>query len=288
MSDGETKVYPKGGPAAPRDDDATKVYPKAGEPGAASRASDDATKVYGDAPRTPEPVAQSTHAEQGEPGRPKRKGVLVASIVGLVLVAGAGWWAMNEHRARLQAEAKAVVELAAAAEAKAVAETRAVGQTFRDCAECPEMVVIPAGSFEMGSNENFTGIAEVGERYKPVHTVRIGKSFALGKTEVTRGQFAAFVSASGYDAGNSCWISTGGKWGKDTAGRNWRNPGFSQSEADPVTCVNWEDAQAYVRWLSQESGKSYRLPSEAEWEYACKAGSTQAYCGSDNLDSVAW
>ena len=161
------------------------------------------------------------------------------------------------------------------------------GTVFKDCTECPEMVEIPAGSFEMGSNENFTGNADWDNRYKPVHSVRISKTFALAKTELTRGQFAAFVSASGYDAGNSCSIWTGSKW-EDTAGRNWRNPGFSQSDADPVTCVNWEDAQAYVQWLSQKSGKSYRLPSEAEWEYACKAGSTQAYCGSDSVDSVAW
>jgi formylglycine-generating enzyme required for sulfatase activity len=161
------------------------------------------------------------------------------------------------------------------------------GKVFKDCAECPEMVVVPAGSFQMGSNESFFGSPVWDKAYKPVRSVRIGKAFALAKTEITLGQFAAFVSDSGYDAGNSCRIWTGSKW-EDTAERNWRNPGFSQSESDPVACVNWEDASAYVRWLSQKSGKSYRLPSEAEWEYACRAGSSQAHCGSDNLDSVGW
>ncbi|MBK6999067.1 MAG: formylglycine-generating enzyme family protein [Rhodoferax sp.] len=149
--------------------------------------------------------------------------------------------------------------------------------TFKDCPDCPEMVVIPpAGSFQMGSND--------GDK-KPVHSVSI-RSFALGKTEVTRGQFAAFVSATGHNAGNSCWTLTGGKWA-DTADRNWRNPGFTQSDNDPVACINWDDAQTYVRWMSQKTAKTYRLPSEAEWEYACRAGANQTYCGSDNVDSVA-
>jgi formylglycine-generating enzyme required for sulfatase activity len=140
------------------------------------------------------------------------------------------------------------------------------------------MVVIPAGSFQMGST---TGDADE----KPVHNVNV-KGFALGKYEVTRGQFAAFVAASGHNAGNSCWVFTRNDW-RDTPERNWRNPGFTQTDKDPVACVNWEDAQAYVKWVSQKSGKQYRLPSESEWEYACRAGAKQTYCGSDNVDSVA-
>ncbi len=152
------------------------------------------------------------------------------------------------------------------------------GQAFKDCADCPEMLVISAGSFQMGST---TGDADE----KPVHGVNIN-SFAMGKTEVTRGQFAAFVAASGHSAGNSCWTFTGDKFA-DTPDRNWRNAGFAQTDSDPVACVNWDDAQAYALWLAQKTGKSYRLPSEAEWEYACRAGSNQTYCGSDNADSVS-
>jgi formylglycine-generating enzyme required for sulfatase activity len=192
-----------------------------------------------------------------------------------------------EQRRQVEAERQRLAAERERQEAEKAAKEMRPGKVFKDCADCPEMVVIPAGSFEMGSNENFIGNAEWDKRYKPVHSVRIGKAFALATTELTRGQFASFVSSSGYDAGNSCWIWTGSKL-EDTAGRSWRNPGFSQSDADPVACVNWNDAQAYVQWLAQKSGKSYRLPSEAEWEYSCRAGGTNAYCGSDSVDSVAW
>jgi hypothetical protein len=152
------------------------------------------------------------------------------------------------------------------------------GQVIKDCADCPEMVVLPGGTFQMGSNDGKSD-------EKPVHSVNV-KGFAIGKYEVTRGQFAAFVAASGHNAGNSCWVFTRNDW-RDTPERNWRNPGFTQTDKDPVACVNWEDAQAYVKWVSQKSGKQYRLPSESEWEYACRAGAKQTYCGSNNVDSVA-
>jgi formylglycine-generating enzyme required for sulfatase activity len=159
-----------------------------------------------------------------------------------------------------------------------VATGMAAGQVFKDCADCPEMVVIPAGNFQMGSNDGDSD-------EKPVHSVNV-KGFAIGKYEVTRGQFAAFVSATGYNAGNSCYVVAEGKV-TDTPNRNWRNPGFGQVDNDPVACVNWEDALAYVKWVSQKTGQQYRLPSESEWEYACRAGANQKYCGSDNIDSVA-
>lgn len=151
------------------------------------------------------------------------------------------------------------------------------GQVFKDCADCPEMVVIPSGNFRMGEGGDPLAI--------PVHSVSVS-SFAIGKYEVTRGQFAAFVAASGFNAGTSCWVvNVSGH--KNTVDRSWRTPGYSQTESDPVACVNWEDAQAYVRWLNQKTGQSYRLPSEAEWEYACRAGANQTYCGSENVDRVA-
>ena len=140
------------------------------------------------------------------------------------------------------------------------------------------MVVIPAGSFDMGSND---GAADE----KLVHSVSLG-SFALGAYEVTRGQFAAFVASSGHHGGNSCFVLTGDKWAA-TPDRHWVNPGFDQTDNDPVACVSWDDAQAYVRWLSHKTAKTYRLPTEAEWEYACRAGANQIQCGSDNIDAVA-
>ncbi|MEI7842864.1 MAG: SUMF1/EgtB/PvdO family nonheme iron enzyme, partial [Gallionellaceae bacterium] len=117
--------------------------------------------------------------------------------------------------------------------------------------------------------------------------VRIpGKNYEMGKYHVTRGEFAKFVSETGYDAGNECYVFTD-KWEKKT-GYNWRNPNFSQDDNHPVTCVNWNDAQAYVSWLARKTGKQYRLPTEAEWEYACYGGSQTEYCGSNDINAVAW
>ncbi|MGQ0675796.1 MAG: SUMF1/EgtB/PvdO family nonheme iron enzyme [Rhodospirillales bacterium] len=154
----------------------------------------------------------------------------------------------------------------------------APGRSFKDCVECPDMVVIPGGSFTMGSPESETARENVPDQFasreRPQHSVSI-RSFALGKYEVTRGQFGQFVRESGYSAEGKCWYWTGTEAKQDPS-RDWRSPGFSQSERDPVACVNWDDAKAYVAWLSRKTGKGYRLPSEAEWEHAARAGSTSA------------
>ena len=155
------------------------------------------------------------------------------------------------------------------------------GETFKDCADCPEMVVIPAGRFRMGSPSGESG------RYEnegPVHGVRIGR-FALGKYEVTKAEFAAFVRDSGYDTGGGCWVYTGGDW-KQQASTIWRDPGFAQTDRDPVACVSWDDAKAYAGWLSRQTGKAYRLASESEWEYAARAGTTTARHWGDDADAA--
>jgi len=139
------------------------------------------------------------------------------------------------------------------------------------------MVQIPAGSFEMGSND---GDADE----KPVHRVNV-PAFALSKTEITRGQFAAFVNDSGHDAGDKCWTFEGGKY-EERSGRNWRNPGYSQTDDHPVVCVNWHDAQAYAQWLARKTGQAYRLPAEAEWDYAARAGTTTARPWGESADQA--
>ena len=144
------------------------------------------------------------------------------------------------------------------------------GKIFRDCEACPEMVVVPAGSFTMGSPASEQGRDG---REGPRHAVTISRPFAVWKYEVTRGEYARFVDATDHVTKTSCWVVEGGKW-KEHSGRHWQNPGFRQTERDPVVCVNWDDAQAYVRWLSQETGKEYRLLTEAEWEYAARARTT--------------
>ena len=138
------------------------------------------------------------------------------------------------------------------------------GETFRDCPTCPEMVVLPAGKFMMGS--------PVGERGRndyegPQHQVTIPKPFAVGKYEVTVGQYAQFVRETKHKTGN-CYYPQDG---------SWRDPGFKQSNDHPVVCVNWDDASTYAYWLSVKTGHEYRLLTETEWEYAARAGTTTPY-----------
>jgi formylglycine-generating enzyme required for sulfatase activity len=138
------------------------------------------------------------------------------------------------------------------------------------------MVVVPAGSFAMGSPESEPERESWQKGTEsPQHEVRIPREFAVGRHAVTRGQFAAFIKATGHKAeGAHVW--KGDKWEHD-AKASWRNPGFAQDDSHPVVCVNWNDAKAYVAWLAQVTGKPYRLLSEAEWEYCCRAGTTSPF-----------
>lgn len=139
--------------------------------------------------------------------------------------------------------------------------------TFRDCPRCPLMATVPAGSFDMGSNVATTGNGDE----IPQHRVTFERPFALAVHEVTRGEFARFVAATRYDAGADCNVLVDEEW-RVTSGLNWSNPGFEQADDEPVVCVNWEAARAYARWLAGETGRPYRLPSEAEWEYVARRG----------------
>ena len=149
-----------------------------------------------------------------------------------------------------------------------------------------EFVLIEPGTFEMGSP-----VGEDGRRgNETLHRVTISEPFYLGKYEVTRGEFGRFVAATGYETRDVCWIYESGKW-EEQSGWNWRAPGYRQSERDPVVCVSWVDAQAYARWVSEETGEAYRLPTEAEWEYAARGGRASRgyrYAGSHGLSRVGW
>ncbi len=164
--------------------------------------------------------------------------------------------------------------------------------TFRDCPKCPEMVVIPAGHFTMGSPaaEKEWAATHGGTRGSvadeaPQHDVSL-PSFALGKYDVTRDEYAAFVRETGHPAGDGCGADSF-KWNKDRD-RSWEKPGIPQSGRDPVICVSWDDAHAYVAWLNRKVGKTaYRLPSESEWEYAARGGTTTKFWWGDDAAGAA-
>lgn len=132
------------------------------------------------------------------------------------------------------------------ADASKAGSARTPGQRgIHDCAECPEMVVIPRGNFEMGSNDG-------DDNERPVHRVTFTQPFAMGKTEITQKQWEFLM-------------------------RNNPSRFFNCGPECPVEQVSWNDVQAFIQKLNAKTGKQYRLPSEAEWEYAARAGSTTAY-----------
>ncbi len=148
------------------------------------------------------------------------------------------------------------------------AASRLPGTSFRDCPECPEMVVIPAGAFTMGSPATE---ADRSSDEGPQHAVTV-RAFALGKFEITVEEFQTYVDES------RARIAPCSPTTEATPNplRDWRAPGFSQTATHPVVCVSRGDAVAYLEWLSQKARQTYRLPTEAEWEYAARAGSTTA------------
>jgi formylglycine-generating enzyme required for sulfatase activity len=151
----------------------------------------------------------------------------------------------------------------------AAAESHAA-KTFRDCPDCPEMVIIPAGAYTIGAPVDEVGrFAEEG----PQRQVNI-RRFAAGKFDVTRAQWAVFVAATKRRTTAGCIWSPSEKGTPDAS---WKKLGFAQDDDHPVVCVGWTDAQDYARWLSQRTGLGYRLLTESEWEYAARAGTKTAF-----------
>lgn len=147
----------------------------------------------------------------------------------------------------------------------------------------PEMVRIPAGTFLMGSPESEK---DRDSNEGPQRKVSIA-AFEMSRFEITVGQFRQFVQDYNYRTvaeqnGKGCYVWINNEW-KQQLERNWQSPGFTQSDNQPVVCVSWHDAQAYVTWLVNKTGKPYRLPTEAEWEYAARAGTPTRYWWSDDI-----
>ena len=146
------------------------------------------------------------------------------------------------------------------------------GRKLRDCEVCPEMVVVPAGKYRMGSPSHEAGR---NDSEGPVHEVTIWEPFAVGVHEVTREEFGYFAQETGRSTAKVCWTYRNGKW-NERSGGSWKKPGFKQGRNHPVVCVSWNDVKAYVGWLSRKTGEVYRLLTESEWEYAARAGTRTA------------
>ncbi|HEX4150968.1 MAG TPA: SUMF1/EgtB/PvdO family nonheme iron enzyme [Steroidobacteraceae bacterium] len=194
---------------------------------------------------------------QGERGDPRspRAGraartigwvVVTAALIGLV-------WLFWHHATVVPAELPA-------------AAVPSPGSVIRDCPTCPAMTVLPVGRFKQGSVD--------GPAFEqPVHWVAIDRPIAMSTNPMTLRDFEQFITATRRDM-QGC-DTYDGEW-KHQPDNSWEQPGFSQTGMHPVTCVSWEDAEAYAKWLSTKTGHRYRLPSAAEWEYAARAGGEAA------------
>jgi formylglycine-generating enzyme required for sulfatase activity len=166
---------------------------------------------------------------------------------------------------------------------------------IRDHEDAPELIRIPKGTFTMGVSPKEEECEGVPKEFRgwstPRQSVTIPSPFWLGRYPVTRAQFATFIAETGHETANEAWTfepDNKGQWTYERrTNRDRRNPGFQQTDNDPVVCVSYEDAIKYIEWLRALTGKEYRLPSESEWEYAARAGTTTArFWGDGRVDAV--
>ncbi|MYE13037.1 MAG: formylglycine-generating enzyme family protein [Gammaproteobacteria bacterium] len=164
---------------------------------------------------------------------------------------------------------------------------------FRDCSSCPEMVVVPAGDFLRGSPQDEPGRSLDSRNHDEDDLegpggkrVRVSvPAFALGVFEVTNGQFIRFVQDTGYEMPSGCFSDANqdGVWARDETG-SWDNLGREFRLDYPASCIDWHAANAYLHWLGLRTGARYRLPTEAEFEHALRAGSDTIYHFGDDQE----
>lgn len=148
-----------------------------------------------------------------------------------------------------------------------------------------ELVRIPAGKFTMGLSKAERTVDDRPDEHLP-REATIPEDFYLGKFEVTRGQYRRFIEASGHKSGGG-----GSGWNVkrrefDYGRYSWDKPGFEQTDEHPAVCIPWRDAVAFCKWLAATTGREARLPTDAEWEYACRAGTTTRFSWGDKLDDA--
>jgi len=232
-------------------------------------------------PPAPDPIT-------GEAGTPPRRvdtfTIVLLIALGIAPIVGVLWymrpidWPFDAAQARRRQ--------AGAAKRLGVEPTQTVtaaGASF-------ELVLVPPGQFMMGSPRG----EPHREGKEELRRETIGDAFYMSATEVTRGQFSAFASATSYktDAERTGYahVNSGPEKGwEKRAGASWREPGFEQTDDHPVVCVTLKDAGEFCRWLSAELGRTVRVPSGPEWEYACRAGAEAAYhWGDDYREASAY
>ena len=206
--------------------------------------------------RRPDPIKGSMR---------KRWPLVVAGVFALLLINAFGWWFMSKPSSNSQSLTGRFFTTLSADRERLLQP----GDAFKECDHCPEMVVLPVGAYMMGSPST---AAERRDNEGPQHRVTIAKPFAVGRFAVTFDEWDACVSAGGCNG----YSPSDEKWGR---GRR------------PVVNVSFEDASAYASWLCKQTGRTYRLLSESEREYATRAGTTTAYYfgdGTAKLDSFGW
>ena len=191
----------------------------------------------------------------------------------------------EQQRARAEAAARNQAELAQLlpSPTSPVADTQGIFRDqLSDGADGPELILIATGRFHMGSPEHERTIATAAgaqriwlDRETPQHWVGIEQPIALGRSPVTVGEWRRFVRATG-------WRRRADQQGGEV---DWEAPGFTQTDTHPVVGVSWNDVQLYLSWLCDATGQRYRLPSEAEWEYACRAGTRTAFSTGDTINA---
>ena len=188
-----------------------------------------------------------------------------------------------------------VLVLAVLGTATVHAQSESAPDRFRDCSTCPEMVVVPAGEFMRGSPQDEPGRSLDSRNHDEDDLegpggkrVRVSvPSFALGVYEVTNGQLARFLEDTDYKMPTGCISDADGDgvWGREEAG-TWNNLGREHRQENPASCIDWYAANAYVHWLGLRTGARYRLPTEAEFEYALRAGSDTVYHFGDDPEML--
>jgi formylglycine-generating enzyme required for sulfatase activity len=231
--------------------------------------------------RVAEPLSETdgrfepSAATSGWPWRIRNAWLLALVCIVVLAITALRFWLLAPDERVTAAPDHQAASLAAS---RGVSGARGPRRTFKDCDSCPEMVELPVGEFMMGSPPDERGREAV---EGPQRRVVIAKPFALGRFEVTVDQLKAFVVETQASVGKTCHTrDPKGPLGPPNV--SFDQPGFVLAGSHPAVCLSWHEAQAYVTWLARKTGKPYRLPSEAEWEFAARAGTTTSYSfGSD-------